>query len=398
MVAKKKTPRMIEERGGHYRVVWRLAGVKQYVTVATLPEAKSVRGLVESKSRQVTATQIYDAMNPQPTGATVTTWCERYVASVSGIAEATRREYRRIIKDHIAGTRLGRTPLSSLDREAVGLWVIEQERSGLAPKSIANHHSVLSAAITDANARGLITANPCRGIRLPRRDDHLTLETQIYLTPTEVRMIGARLPDWCAHVPMLLADTGLRWSELTALCVGDVDVLGHTITVGKAWKRQAEGGRKIGAPKSQRSRRIVAPGDDALDILAELVSGRAASEWVVTSKDGHSPLPRSTFMRHWTAALYGNGTMTKPDGGLVGEGMLEKRPHIHSLRHTHASWLISHGASPAVVQAQLGHEDISTTMRIYAHLMPNARDDVRAALRRAKTPTRPVAAAQESAV
>jgi integrase len=238
--------------------------------------------------------------------------------------------------------------------------------------------------MTEALAQGKIAVNPCKGVRLPRRDDHTTLDEHVYLDPTEVRLIASELPKWCAHIPMLLADTGLRWGELTALQVGDVDILDGTLRVGRAWKRQENGSYLVGMPKSQRSRRTVAPGEDALDILTTLTAGRRSTELVVTAPDGISRLPRSTFMRHWTRALYGSGTMATPNGGLVGTGALEKQPHIHSLRHTHASWLISHGASPAFVQAQLGHEDISTTMRIYAHLMPNTREEIRSALRRAK--------------
>jgi integrase len=378
--------RMIEQRGTTYRVVWRVGGRKQSVTAATYETARGVRGLIESKRRQITSAQVRAMLSAPPTTSapTVAAWCERFVSSVTGVESLTRKEYERIVRDKVAGTKFGTGPLPEVNREKVRLWLLELEKSGLRPKTIANYHAVVSAAMTEAVAQELIGVNPCRGVRLPRRDDHTTLDEHIYLDPAEVRLIASALPQWCAYVPMLLADTGLRWGELTALQVGDVDVLGGTLRVGRAWKRQAEGGWKQGAPKSRMSRRTVVLGDDARDILATRTAGRRATEFVVTSVDGVSRLPRSTFMRHWTRALYGAGTMGKPDGGLVGSGQLEKHPHLHSLRHTHASWLISNGASPAFVQAQLGHEDISTTMRIYGHLMPATHEHIREALRRAK--------------
>ncbi len=42
---------------------------------------------------------------------------------------------------------------------------------------------------------------------------------------------------------------------------------------------------------------------------------------------------------------------------------------LHDLRHTHASLLLLAGANPKVVQERLGHESISTTLDIYAHLI-----------------------------
>ena len=49
-----------------------------------------------------------------------------------------------------------------------------------------------------------------------------------------------------------------------------------------------------------------------------------------------------------------------------------KRPNIHDLRHTHASWLIHAGAPLPFVQARLGHEKITTTVDTYGHLLPDA--------------------------
>ena len=40
---------------------------------------------------------------------------------------------------------------------------------------------------------------------------------------------------------------------------------------------------------------------------------------------------------------------------------------FHSLRHTHTTNRLSHGATPKDVQELLGHSDVSTTMNIYAH-------------------------------
>lgn len=63
---------------------------------------------------------------------------------------------------------------------------------------------------------------------------------------------------------------------------------------------------------------------------------------------------RNNVNRSWASALRRAGIMDFK---------------FHDLRHTCASWLVMAGASLVVVQKQLGHASIKTTMR-YAHLAP----------------------------
>ena len=46
-----------------------------------------------------------------------------------------------------------------------------------------------------------------------------------------------------------------------------------------------------------------------------------------------------------------------------------KRPRVHDLRHTYASWAIRSGTPLPVIQRQMGHESIQTTVDTYGHLV-----------------------------
>ncbi len=50
---------------------------------------------------------------------------------------------------------------------------------------------------------------------------------------------------------------------------------------------------------------------------------------------------------------------------------------FHTLRHTHASNLLSRGVPLPAVSARLGHADANVTARVYSHALPA--DDPRAA-------------------
>ncbi len=54
-----------------------------------------------------------------------------------------------------------------------------------------------------------------------------------------------------------------------------------------------------------------------------------------------------------------------------------KDASLHTLRHTHASSLLSKGVPLPAVTARLGHADVNITARVYSHALPE--DDRRAA-------------------
>lgn len=82
---------------------------------------------------------------------------------------------------------------------------------------------------------------------------------------------------------------------------------------------------------------------------------------------------------------------TTSDGGImrpsdVSEAFADMRDRLglprgtsfHTLRHTHATWLLMDGVDMRAIQERLGHYDVSLTLRTYSHIMPG-RDQAAAA-------------------
>jgi len=75
-----------------------------------------------------------------------------------------------------------------------------------------------------------------------------------------------------------------------------------------------------------------------------------------------------------------NGEPLRPDSvsasisNLCRKLKLPKGVNLHSLRHTYASVLIKQGVPITTISAMLGHTDVATTMRIYAHMLPGQED------------------------
>ena len=55
---------------------------------------------------------------------------------------------------------------------------------------------------------------------------------------------------------------------------------------------------------------------------------------------------------------------------LERNGFGDQHLNLHRFRHTYASMLLEQEISPKVVQKLLGHRDISTTLGVYSHVVP----------------------------
>jgi integrase len=70
---------------------------------------------------------------------------------------------------------------------------------------------------------------------------------------------------------------------------------------------------------------------------------------------------------------------------LLSKAGLPHTVRFHDLRHTCATLLCSKNVNPKVVQEMLGHANISQTMDIYSHVLPNMQDEAAAAMESAST-------------
>jgi integrase len=362
----------IQERGASFRVLWRLGGSRDGGSQsATFGDKKTAQRFADEAKRQghnVTAADLHEQMfgrTENRAAPTVAEWVGNYVESIADVITAgTRAEYERTIWLHLKPSPLGRTSLPAANRETVQRWIGELIRRPLAPKSVANHYAVIAAAMQAAVDQGVIPGNPCRGVTLPRADV-ATHELGVFLTAQEVETLVGAMSERLKPLVVLLARTGLRWGEATALQVADINPLGKppTLRVERAWQR-APVGRELGPPKTRAGRRTVSLDDATVDAVLPLLAGRQGREWLFTARDGLSPLPRTTFREAWLRATT----------------VLGKPVRIHDLRHTHASWLLESGTPMQVVMRRLGHTSIKVTVDTYGHRSPDADEAVLATL------------------
>jgi integrase len=170
-------------------------------------------------------------------------------------------------------------PLGKVTFEGLTRWVSQLSLSGLGASAIQQSVFVMSAALDHAVRSGRIHSNPARGLGLPRpkRRDY------IYLTHGQVLALASEAGRGRLLI-LLLAYTGLRWGEATALCVCDIDFGRRRVDVRRAFSDV--GGRVIlGTPKSHQSRAVPLPRFLA-DEMAAAAAGKHADQLVFTMPEG----------------------------------------------------------------------------------------------------------------
>ena len=144
--------------------------------------------------------------------------------------------------------------------------------------------------------------------------------------------------------------TGMRQGELLALTPADIDRKRRLIHITKSYT-QVEGKDIISTPKTRKSTRDV-------DIPRFLLN-----EIVVYIRTNHIPRHERLFERTRHYLYY------KLKKGCRDSGVKEIR--THDLRHSHVSLLINAGFSALDIADRVGHESVSTTLDVYAHIFPD---------------------------
>jgi integrase/recombinase XerD len=216
---------------------------------------------------------------------------------------------------------------------------------GLSARSQARHLAALRQFHRFLLAEKLATQNPTALAETPK----LPRTLPVYLTLEEVdRLIAAADPSTPegardrAMIELLYA-TGLRVSELCSLTFESLNLEAEfLIARGKGRKERLV---PVGRSAQQAVQRFLAGPRQAI------LGNRQSRYLFVTRKGG--AITRQCFWHRL-------GIRARQAG-------ITKRLSPHKLRHSFATHLLARGADLRVVQALLGHADLSTT-QIYTHV------------------------------
>lgn len=212
-------------------------------------------------------------------------------------------------------------------------------------------HHQLKGAIMDAVDDGLIEKDPTRKAIIKGKAPS---EKKIkYLNQFELHKLLADLNlheqmnwDWLI---LLIAKTGMRFSEALALTPKDFDFAHQTLSISKTWNYKCEGGFLPTKNKSS-TRKIQIDWQTVVQFSVLIKQLPEDQPIFVTKNRVYNSTLNDILARHCKRANV--PTIA-----------------VHGLRHTHASLLLFAGVSIASVARRLGHASMTTTQKTYLHII-----------------------------
>lgn len=251
----------------------------------------------------------------------------------------------------------------------------------LAPATVRSVQGFLHGFFTWLVKSEVCEANPCDEQEMPTlditeagaldRDGMIILDNALREEmEVEASTRDGMMRRCTAFLAYLALTNGLRVGETCALRRCDV-----TMTNGlhvNATVTEVHGVRRAPRTKGKRSRNVSLNRDVAELIKAHIAwEDRALGREAYAQWHNRSRMPLATVNGKWLRPTAVSRKFRK----IARDYGLPEEVHFHTLRHSHATWLILGGKDMRTVQERLGHARIDTTMRTYAHVLPGRDQD-----------------------
>lgn len=268
----------------------------------------------------------------QVADATVGAALAQYIASRNKILSVTTlRGYEKL--QRTAYGNIGNMLISDITTSMLQAWV-NQYSIGHSPKTVRNAYNLLVSAMKQVNPDCRATAT------LPAK----IKPSLLIPTAEEVDLLIAAADPELQLPVMLAAKAGLRRSEICALDYDKINCKAQNVKITSALVQDANKDWVTKPPKSYAGSRTVPLPDDIIAIVKR--RKKAKLDLITVNPD---------IISHRFAALRKQLDL----------------PHyrFHDLRHYYASVLLTLGIPDIYIAGIMGHEDISLTKKVYAHLM-----------------------------
>lgn len=313
---------------------------------------------------------------------------ETWLSSKKRIKDSSWRRYRRELDNYVL-PQWGARTVGSITRAQIDDWVthlqagtapyvfdvnkhIKAKAREAGPMSPTYMRNVVGAtfggAMRYAVTEKWIGVNPLDRVELPRHEGDLEADLPSLSYPTIEALADAASEHTGqsddGELLRMLAYSGPRIGEATALKVKDLDLARNRARIHRTWTVDRDGRRKPGPVKTWEKRWLpLAPFLSSR--LEPLVKDRDPEEYLFTARRATSIDGGNFRNRVWYKVIPGTAAADYA---------------LHDLRHVAATNAIAAGGDVKLVQQMLGHKDATETLNTYAHLWPERTGEVMAAV------------------
>lgn len=345
-----------------YRVRYRTPDRKQTSKrgFTTKRDAREFLHSIETSKSQGTF------IDPADSKATIASLGAEWLKGQSHLKPSALRPVESAWRLHVE-PHWGRRRIGEIKHSDVQVWVTGLTGK-LSASSVLRIYGVLAGILDVAVKDRRLPSNPARGVNLPRKGK----SSKTYLSHDQAALLAASARQHALLVDVL-AYTGLRWGEATALRVRHVDVVRRRLTIEEN-AVMVGSNIHVGTPKTHEFRWVPYPEFIAARLHSIVASRPSLDSLIFGDGFDHLRLPNSRD--GWFAASVKRAQAEDP-----------KFPRVtpHSLRHTAASLAVSAGANVKAVQRMLGHASAAMTLDVYSDLFDDDLNSVAVALDRARS-------------
>lgn len=230
-------------------------------------------------------------------------------------------------------------------QELLNNYALEHER-----QTTMDFHHQLKGSVLDAVDEGLLDRDPTRKAIIKGKTP--SVKKVKFINQFELHTLLDTLElkneiswEWMI---LLIAKTGLRFSEALALTPTDFNFSRQSISVSKTWDYKGDGG--FLPTKNQSSIRKVQIDWQTVIQFSQLIKDLPDDKPIFVKGKVYNSTVNGVLERY----------CKKAEVPVIS---------IHGLRHTHASLLLFAGVSIASVARRLGHSSMNTTQKTYLHII-----------------------------